>query len=63
MNRRKMSTMATFSIAMSSIVSLSVSSKLSKKKARQPFQFELIVRRVSEEKNHLDGLIFFEIVF
>ena len=63
MRRRKMSTVATFSVAMSSTVSLSVSSKLSKKKARQPFQFKLIVRKVSEEKNHLDGLVFFKVVF
>ena len=63
MKRRKMSTVATFPIAMSSTVSLSVSSKLPKKKARQPFQFKLIVRKVSEEKNDLDGLVFFEVVF
>ena len=59
MKRRKISTVATFSVAMSSTVSLSVSSKLAKKKARQAFQFKLSVRKVSEEKNHLDGLIFF----
>ena len=54
-----MSTVATFLVAMSSTVSLSVSSKLSKKKARKPFQFKLILRKVSEEKNHLEGLGFF----
>ena len=59
MKRRKMSTVATFLVAMSSTVLLSVSSKLSKKKARKPFQFKLILRKVSEEKNHLEGLGFF----
>ena len=54
-----MSTVATFLVAMSSTVLLSVSSKLSKKKARKPFQFKLILRKVSEEKNHLEGLGFF----
>ena len=40
-----MRTVATFSVTMSSTFLLSVSSKLSKKRARQPFQFKLIVRK------------------